>query len=225
MIDSNREFWWDDLERLILIPEEFPSEIKLQISGKTHYWDLSSNNTKLYENDWNVLSKYEPSSRCKLYKNLHLLLKPLRFEERNIVLKELNEQTKQEEFGRKSHRALTRNELKVFASSKYVTIGAHTITHPQLSGLSYKEQEKEITTSKEMLEKWLNCSISIFSYPFGSKADYNSESVSICKKAGFYKVASNFPGQFHAWTDQMQIPRQIVRNWDSNVFKIKLNSF
>lgn len=225
MIDNDREFWWDDLERLILIPKEFPSKIELKIKGKMHSWDLCNNNVNISDKSWNVLSSNEPSSRCKLYKDLHLYFKPLKHEERIILLTEFAKQTNQEVVGRDSNRALFRNELIKMASSKYVTIGAHTNTHPQLSGLSFNEQQQEIISSKEKLEKWLNRSINIFSYPFGSKTDYNTHSISICKKSGFDKVASNYPGQFHTWTDQMQIPRQIVRNWGSDKFKSKLNNF
>ena len=46
------------------------------------------------------------------------------------------------------------------------------------------------------------------------------------EKLNFSKVASSFPGQYHSWTDTMQIPRQIVRNWDINTFKkMYINKF
>ena len=90
-IDSDREFWWDDLERLILIPLELPPKIELEIKGEQHIWDLSINNSNITDKAWNVLSKYEPSFRCQFYKDLHILLKPLGYQERNDILSELAE--------------------------------------------------------------------------------------------------------------------------------------
>ena len=224
MVGSDREFWWDDLERLILIPDEYPSEMELHINGKNYTWNLSFN-VKICDDEWDVLSEYVPSSRCQLYKDLHCLLKSLHHEQRNTVLSMIAETTNQKEHGRLTHRALTKAELVLLASSEFVTIGAHTCTHPQLSGLNSEEQEEEILISKITLEKWLNKTISVFSYPFGSRADYDINSVSVCRRLKFIKVASNNPGQYHSWTDPMQIPRQIVRDWDSDKFQINMDSF
>ena len=37
-----REYWWDEVERLVLQPRELPSQLKLTIDGKVHKWDLSA---------------------------------------------------------------------------------------------------------------------------------------------------------------------------------------
>jgi len=225
MIGSDKEFWWDSLERLILIPKEFPSEIELQVNGKTHSWNMSSNNTRINSTEWNVLSEYELSSRCQFYKDLHILLKPLSNKERSKVLTAIANKSSQQEKVRSSHRTLSRDELVSMASSDCVTIGAHTRSHSQLSNLNILDQKDEILTSKQTIEKWLKQPVSVFAYPYGTKADYNLHSISICRKAKFLKVASNYPGQLHSWTNPMQIPRQIVRNWDLGEFQNKLNSF
>ena len=175
--------------------------------------------------DWNVLSEYVPSSRCVLYKDLNILLKPLHNKERSKVLTTIAKNISQQEKARSSHRILYPDELISMASSDYVTIGAHTRTHPQLSSLNFNEQEEEILSSKETLEKYLKQSVSVFAYPFGNKVDYDMNSVSVCRKLKFSKVASSFPGQFHSWTDSMQIPRQVVRDWDINTFKKRIDYF
>ena len=39
-VGQNREFWWDDLERLLLLPEKLPEKLELNINGELHEWNL-----------------------------------------------------------------------------------------------------------------------------------------------------------------------------------------
>ena len=99
------------------------------------------------------------------------------------------------------------------------------MTHTPLSVLSEDEQRHEIVSSKQQLERLLGTEITVFSYPFGRKDHYNRTSVRLCREAGFRKAASNFPGQAHRWTDNYQIPRQLVRNWNVGTFAARMRSF
>ena len=70
------------------------------------------------------------------------------------------------------------NDLK---NDNLFEIGAHTVSHPILSRLSYVEQDREIQKSIQCLESRLGVKIEHFSYPFGSENDFNESSKSICK--------------------------------------------
>ena len=65
----------------------------------------------------------------------------------------------------------------------------------------------------------------MFSYPFGTKKDFDRASRQLCREAGFEKAAANFPGQAHTWTDRFQLPRQLVRDWPVGEFAEQLRSF
>jgi peptidoglycan/xylan/chitin deacetylase (PgdA/CDA1 family) len=91
-----------------------------------------------------------------------------------------------------------------------------------LSALSEHQQSKEIYSSKSQLESMLGKTITTFSYPYGRKDDYNQISVRLCREAGFLKAASNFAGFAYHWTDALQIPRYLVRNWDVETFAARL---
>jgi peptidoglycan/xylan/chitin deacetylase (PgdA/CDA1 family) len=120
---------------------------------------------------------------------------------------------------------MTAEELRRLAGNRWVTIGAHTVSHASLAALSEQEQLEEIFSSKQQLEMILGREINVFSYPFGTRKDFDRTSVRLAREAGFVRAAANFPGQAHRWTDAYQIPRQLVRNWDENTFAQNLQRF
>ncbi len=64
--------------------------------------------------------------------------------------------------------AMTIVQVKNIAASKYVTIGAHTVSHPILTKCEDVESFNEIKNSKIQLEDWLQSEINTFAYPNGS---------------------------------------------------------
>lgn len=67
-----------------------------------------------------------------------------------------------------------------------ITFGAHTISHPVLSGLGRKEAFLEINGSKAVLEEILKSTVSYFAYPYGKRGrDFNDESINIVRECGF----------------------------------------
>lgn len=207
-IEGEREFWWDEIERIILGKGPFPKSFILVDS--------------FYGREWLTT---DISQRHEMYQDMYLLMKKIENSRKKDWLRQLRDWTIVKEEGRETHRAMTIAELCKLDQSQLATVGAHTITHSQLSALSPQQQREEIFGSKKQLESWVGHEVKVFSYPFGAKSDYNRESVRICKEAGFSKAISNFSGQVHRWTDPYQIPRQLVRNWPLGLFKKMLNRF
>lgn len=58
-------------------------------------------------------------------------------------------------------------------------IGAHSVSHPILSKLSYEDQRFEIESSINDLEEKIGEKVEDFAYPFGKNEDYNSDSKKI----------------------------------------------
>ncbi|MCE7744734.1 MAG: polysaccharide deacetylase family protein [Candidatus Heimdallarchaeota archaeon] len=83
--------------------------------------------------------------------------------------------------------ALSSAELKQLSKSKYIEIGAHTVTHPNLTLLSREEAISEIKESKEFLENLLKKEIQHFAYPYGY---YNELILEITKSLGFKSAAT-----------------------------------
>lgn len=84
-----------------------------------------------------------------------------------------------------------------------VSLGAHSITHPELKALTYEEVLREINGSKEYLEKEFQIQIKYFAYPYG---DYGKKELEILKKGGVYSAArTTKPGWIQKGADPYQL--------------------
>ena len=215
-----REFWWDELDRLLLRPGTLPERLSLSVNGRMYRWELgeathySEEASRRYSH-WRA-GEEAPSSRHSLYSSLWELLRPMTEDERQRVLHELREWAGAESAGRPSHRPLTLEEVVALAQGELVEVGAHTVNHPALSALSPASQRDEILESKARLEEILGCPVTSFAYPYGWWSDYTPETVSIVREAGFACACSNFRGLVERSTDPFQLPRVQVRDWDGD---------
>jgi peptidoglycan/xylan/chitin deacetylase (PgdA/CDA1 family) len=207
-IGTRSEFWWHELERIILEKPSLPPGFTLADDRFGRSWPAGT----LRE-------------RQEFYQGIVRLMNDADLERRNNWLVQLRHWAQTGEGTADKHRAMTVDELRLLAGSSRVTIGAHTVSHTRLSSLTQEEQREEVITSKKQLETWLGREISTFSYPFGRRSDYTKQSIALCRQAGFTKAAANIPGQAHRWTDPHQIPRHLIRNWPVEMFAQKLREF
>jgi len=207
-IDTAKELWWDELERIFLIDNKLPSSVNLQI-GKNNFQLATSTKQERYNS----------------YQALHPIFKFSRVTDRNKSLDDLRSMAGLSIDGRSTHRMVTTPELRKLGDSNAAVIGAHTVNHPALAALNYEDQFSEIKLSKKFLEKTLNKKVEHFSYPFGGKKDYNKNSIEACIECGFKIVCANFYNQVHSWTDVFQLPRMLVRDWDKRTFEQQLANF
>lgn len=208
ILGRSGEFWWDELERILLGEADYPPMFRLADHQHNRTWPAATG-----------------EQRLGLHAELHKLAGGIGEARRQGWLRQLRDWSGVGDAGREINRPLTPEELRRLAASPWATIGAHTVTHARLSALSEDEQRHEIASSKGQLEGLLSREITVFSYPFGGKDHYDRTSVRLCREAGFRKAAANFPGQAHRWTDPFQIPRQLVRNWDEGTFASRMRGF
>ncbi len=195
-LGTQQEFWWDELERILLRDQPYPAHFTLADAQHGQRWATQTR-----------------AERQQLYDQLHRLINQIDAPQRAQWLDQLRAWAHLDAQGRPSHRALSVAELRQLASSPWVTIGAHTVTHTRLAAQSAAQQAIELQESKQMLETTLARPLTTFSYPFGGRYDYTQQTIALCKATGFTKVAANFAGQVHRWSDAYQLPRQLVRDW------------
>jgi peptidoglycan/xylan/chitin deacetylase (PgdA/CDA1 family) len=191
-INTYKEFWWDELERILLFKEDRP--------GATF-----SLKDKLFSCKWPVESFLE---RDALYDTLVWLIKDkISVNDRENWMQQFRDWSNSEE---QDGENLLLQTDQIPMDSQLMTIGAHTVNHACLNSLTEREQSYEIGESVRTLENLFGRTVSIFSYPFGA---YNKISIEICKKEHITKAVTTSPGLWTSGCDAYQIPRFIVRNW------------
>jgi peptidoglycan/xylan/chitin deacetylase (PgdA/CDA1 family) len=226
-LNGQREFWWDELERLLLWPGTLPSTLRLRINERIFEWDLAG--TGRYGGEafdrnraWRVSAKRDPSPRHQIYRSLYCQLRPLPDHEREAVLGELRKQAGTVAAVRPTHRTLRPEELIELADGGLVEVGAHTETHPVLAALAPSAQEQEIRRSKGRLEGILGREVRSFTYPYGSRQDYTSTTIAAVREAGFAFACSTSRGLVFRGTDPYQLPRAVVRDSSGEAFAQRL---
>jgi peptidoglycan/xylan/chitin deacetylase (PgdA/CDA1 family) len=97
-----------------------------------------------------------------------------------------------------------------------IEIGAHTVTHPDLTRLSYEEARRELEQSKVELEEILERPVTVAAYPFGRAT---AETRQACRDAGF-RFACRSEGR-GSWGDPYDVPRFGMGN-GSTVVSLRL---
>lgn len=218
--DEGYEFWWDELERLVLSPEKWPNSFVLCVNGETVTFDAGDVEPKTFaawqtHRDWNVTRPDDPTARHRVYRELFARLRPMLEDDRRRVLDELAavanggiQAAIREPSNRRAtseslvpcairapdlpRRPMTSEELPRLIEGGLIEVGSHTVTHPVLSARSVEEQEIELRESKRRLEELLSRSIERFSYPFGTRKDYTTDTVALVRRAGYALACSNF---------------------------------
>jgi peptidoglycan/xylan/chitin deacetylase (PgdA/CDA1 family) len=111
------------------------------------------------------------------------------------------------------HGTMMRSEQVQALRDGGMQVGAHTLTHPILAGLSRDQARAEILGSKQVLEQLLSDPVCSFAYPNGKPdVDYTAESVQLAREAGFELAVSTAWGAASQTVDAMQVPR--FTPWD-----------
>ena len=229
-VRAAREFWWDDLERLLLLPGTLPETLELEIEGRVERFLLGAS-ARYAEADfrrhrsWNAFHDSDPTPRHTAYRSLCQCLRPLPASSRRRVLDELVRQAAAAPGGRPDNRALSPEEVARLGAGGLVEVGAHTTSHPVLSALPPEDQRREIEESRARLEELRGGPVTSFAYPFGMRPDYTPETVAIVCEAGFARACSNFVGLVRPGTDPFQLPRVVVRDWDGDGFAQRLDEW
>ena len=99
-------------------------------------------------------------------------------------------------------------------------IGAHTLTHPDLTRLSEAQAKQEIEECKNELETLYNLKVQDFCYPYGR---YNDSSVKLVKNAGFSTATSMNRGRAQSNSKNLELPRiPITHHTLPYLFLVKL---
>lgn len=206
-IGTKREFWWDEPGRLFTCGETYPATFTLRDPLFGYRWETDTF-----------------PKRFELAKTIRWLLRMNADPAvRNQWFEQIREWAGMSECGRRPYRSATLEQLKQLAQSKWITIGAHTVHHMSLGAMERKTQEEEIENSIKAIDNWLGFAPAVFSYPFGTRLDYNQDTIEICQKLGIKKAATTIQKCWTQADHPYEIPRKTVRDWDLNQFKEQID--
>ncbi|HEY9771523.1 MAG TPA: polysaccharide deacetylase family protein [Coleofasciculaceae cyanobacterium] len=226
-VGQQKEFWWDEVERLLLQPGIVPQTLELTIKDQHYQWHLGndanySTDEQQRDRHWHFYQSEDPSQRHRLFRALHEVLNPLSIKERCSVLEEVARWSGMGLNPRSTHRIMLPEEVKTLAADGLIEVGAHTLNHPVLSSLCVEEQRQEIQHSKAILEDILGHRVPSFAYPHGSKSDYTKDTVEIVRESGFTCTCSNFAGMVRQSENRFQLPRVLVYDCNGETFARQL---
>ena len=213
MIGKSGEFWWDEIEELLmeLIPTERLAHIQSLIGDP-----LGERFTK------KVVSA---DLRASLYLELTALMKPSEKNGIASIMAKLRTLSGTKPLARDTHRSMTMAELHKLAKNPLIEIGAHTVSHPCLASLDRGRQLKELGDSKRFLETNLGLKIQSVAYPFGGYDDVNDATLSVNRELGFTLGVTTNTGVVAFMDHKHKLPRMFVKNWSGDVFARQLKKF
>ncbi|HVP74260.1 MAG TPA: polysaccharide deacetylase family protein [Phycisphaerales bacterium] len=236
-VGSGQEFWWDELDRLLLQRGRMPPEVTLTVGERRMEWRLGAdarlhwlrwrwqqhNRFFAYEQRAERLARWTP--RQRMYRELWDALRSApSVGVREDALRQLQRLSKPAVGPRGSCRACSPEQLRQLAADGLIEIGAHTVNHPSLGSLSIEEQRYEIVECKRTLESIVQQPVTSFAYPIGQRTDYSADTIRLLREAGFERACINADPRSAVShdVDRFQYPRLIASDWDGNTFSAKL---
>jgi peptidoglycan/xylan/chitin deacetylase (PgdA/CDA1 family) len=207
-LDNMSEFWWDDLERILGLPDRLPEQLRLCVQDTNYEWPTGT-----------------PLQREMARHQLQAIVHVLPIAQRESVLDQLCQWAGLDRNGRADYRVMSTVQLKEIASNGLIDIGGHTINHPSLAALPLEDQRTEIVCGRQMLEAIVGKSLQTFAYPYGTAEDFTADTTALVRELGFRAACTTRHGSVEAGDDLFALRRGAVFNWDATWFKNKLEGF
>ncbi len=215
---GDREFWWDELDRLLIQPGVLPRTLSLQVNGLEKLWELGSYESSYQCNRlWRAWEE-GPTQRHTIYGDLWRMMQPMPEDQRLGIRKSLLEWAGDIGSARDTHRVLSPEEIIELTEGGLIEAGCHTVTHPQLSALSNEAQQNEIRQSKVKLEAIVRHPVKAFAFPYGQECDYTPETISMVREAGFDYSCTTSVGVVERGADPYRLPRVQATDMDGDSF-------
>jgi peptidoglycan/xylan/chitin deacetylase (PgdA/CDA1 family) len=222
--EEGREFWWDELEHLLLGAGPLPRRLQLPIGDGSAEWDLGDAAT-LGDADvarhrtWNVETGTTPTPRHALYIDLCARLRGLTGASRERTIAALAAIANQAREARPSHRRLSREGITALAAIEGITIGSHTDSHASQSQLAPADRRADVRRATAQLETLLGRPVTAFAYPFGGAGDVPEDDGEWLAQEGVTIACTTEPGSVRRDTPARRVPRLTVRDWSPAEFE------
>ncbi len=213
---SGHEFWWDDVERVLLSAATLPETFHFEGSENAVSFSLGAERKWMQGEaarflGWNVTQE-APTRRHMMYLRLMEIGRQAPVDYRNQLVAALRSWAELPAGARRDHGSMTVDEIRAVAAEGLIAIGAHTMNHPMLSALSAAQQREEIVQSKALIERLTGQTAAGFAYPYGERSHFTAETAQCVHDAGLPWACANVPGVVDADCRFLEVPRLLVRD-------------
>lgn len=222
-LGSDREFWWDELDQLLLQPAALPLRLDVPLGDERRTIETGPAAAPL-EDPRSAAAACVPweaaaDTRVGLYYSVWKSLRALDDVARRTALEELARQVGVTVARRDSHRTLNRAEARALAGLPGVEIGAHSVTHASLPECTPAQQLQQMQQSRRDLESLVDRPVPGFAYPFG---DISRRTLRLAGSAGFDYACTTEAGCVDRATRPHRIPRIVAEDWPAERFAQRL---
>jgi len=220
-LGQNKEFWWDELARLILGCRE-ALEGTITIGARTVAVQIPAlSRPAAMSSTWRV-QKRPGTPREALYLEIWTQLRLLDHAARERAIECVRQLFRREE-PPEDNLPMSADDVRTLVANTCVDveIGAHTETHPPLTALGTADRRREIQGSRAACEALTGKPVAGFAYPHG---DLDEATVSLVRESGFRWACSTD----HAVVDTsrfdlFRLPRIQALNWTGRELARVLN--
>ncbi len=182
-LDQPRLTWWDEIAWMV----------------------RSSDRSGIDRNEWLLQDMaFDEPSRCHAIRTLLDIYKQLDHDDTQRFVSSLAEETGsgRAQIDVASEQWMTWDMVREMRREG-MSIGGHTVSHPVLARHDVSTQEEEISVCKQRIETEIGQSISMFSYPVGSRAAFDEYTQAFLKQHGFDAAFSYYGGlnKTEEWSD------------------------
>jgi peptidoglycan/xylan/chitin deacetylase (PgdA/CDA1 family) len=114
------------------------------------------------------------------------------------------------------YRTLTADELAQLAASRWIEIGAHTVSHRPLPSLTAAAQRDELVQSRAALEQLIGRPVTSFAYPHGR---LDEATIGRVREAGYRAACASTVDVARPDSPVLALPRLWPRNVDGAAFE------
>ena len=201
-VGERAEVWWDRLEQILLEGTTTASTIEIEIGGRPLWIDIRS-----------------PSARERAHQALFWRLRPMRPAVIESVLADLEELLGIRTVDRETYRWMTAAELRALSASDGWK-SAHTHSPiPFLPRSSPRSSGGRLRAAAVRSKRCWKRPRPVFAYPYGGRDAFNPVTTQLVRDVGYTMACTTAGGIARADCDPLQIPRNVVGDWDAERFE------
>jgi peptidoglycan/xylan/chitin deacetylase (PgdA/CDA1 family) len=172
-VDRQRTIWWETLEKLL----NDVSELSFDFGNGPETVSCASRDAKITAFD-RVAIHVETASEDQAVAKIDEAAKACGIDAMAIVDAEI----------------MTRAELAQLLRDPLASLGAHTMTHPNLARVCVERLGEEMRQSADVISKYLGKPVTTFSYPYGGKKAVSGRETQAARDHGFAVAVTTQPG-------------------------------